>query len=68
MSGFLAFCDKYSDEQTCIAALADLRWTDGFTCDKCQSTKAYHLEFPPAHLRVRHLRLPAFGNGWDDPP
>ena len=50
MSGFLAFCDKYSDEQTCIIALADLRWPDGFTCDKCQSTKQYHLAVPPAHL------------------
>ena len=47
MSGFLAFCDKYRDEQTCIAALADLRWPDGFTCDKCQSVKAYHLEARP---------------------
>jgi hypothetical protein len=47
MSGFLAFCDKYSDEQTCIQALADLRWTHGFTCDKCQSVKAYHLESRP---------------------
>ena len=47
MSGFLAFCYKYRDEQTCIAALADLRWPDGFTCDKCQSVKAYHLEARP---------------------
>ena len=50
MSGFLAFCDKYSDEQTCIAAIAaiaDLRWPDGFTCDKCQSVKAYYLESRP---------------------
>jgi transposase-like protein len=24
-----------------------LRWTDGFTCNKCQSVKAYHLESRP---------------------
>lgn len=47
MSGFLAFCDKYKDEPTCIEALANLRWPDGFVCDKCQSTKAYHLSARP---------------------
>jgi transposase-like protein len=47
MSGFLAFCDKYRDEGACIHALSELRWPDGFTCDKCQSTKAYHLASRP---------------------
>lgn len=43
MPGYLAFCDKYSDEAACIQALAGLKWPDGFTCDKCQGRKAYHL-------------------------
>lgn len=30
MIGFLAFRDKYKDEPTCIQALADLKWPDGF--------------------------------------
>ncbi len=47
MTGFLAFCDKYKDESTCIQALADLKWPDGFTCDKCQGHKAYHLASRP---------------------
>lgn len=47
MSGFLAFCDKYKDEPTCIQALSDLKWPDGFTCDKCQGRKAYHLVSRP---------------------
>jgi transposase-like protein len=47
MSGFLAFCDKYRDEETCIKALSDLRWPDGFTCEKCETTKAYHLAARP---------------------
>lgn len=47
MSGYLAFCDKYRDEAACINALADLKWPDGFTCDKCQGKKAYHLASRP---------------------
>lgn len=47
MTGFLAFCDKYHDEATCIEALSALRWPDGFTCDKCHGTKAYHLAARP---------------------
>jgi transposase-like protein len=47
MSGFLAFCNKCRDEDACIQALSELRWVDGFTCDKCQTTKAYHLASRP---------------------
>jgi len=47
MSGFLPFCDKYKDEATCIKAFADLRWPNGFTCDKCNGIKAYHLTARP---------------------
>ena len=47
MSGFLRFCTTYSDEATCIKALADLRWPGGFICDLCQHAKAYHLATRP---------------------
>jgi transposase-like protein len=47
LSGFLAFSDRYRDEASCIQALADLRWPDGFVCNKCDATKAYHLESRP---------------------
>ena len=32
MSGFLTFMDRYRDEAACIAALAELRWPNGFIC------------------------------------
>lgn len=48
-SSFFSFCDKYNSEDACIQALFDMRWPNGFVCDKCQSTKAYHL---PSHPRV----------------
>jgi transposase-like protein len=47
MSGFLQFCDTYKDEQICIQALADMRWSNGFSCDRCKSSKSYHLEARP---------------------
>ncbi len=47
MSGFLVFSDKYRDEDACIQALFELRWPDGFTCDKCENAKAYHLASRP---------------------
>lgn len=47
MADFLAFCDKYRDEPTCIQALADLRWPDRFTCNRCGGRKAYHLAARP---------------------
>ena len=43
MSGYLAFVDKYRDESSCINGLAALKWSYGFSCDKCQGQKAYHL-------------------------
>lgn len=47
MSGYLVFCDKYRDESACINALADLKWSEGFSCDKCHGRKAYHLASRP---------------------
>jgi transposase-like protein len=35
MSGFLTFMDRYRDEAACIAALAQLRWPNGFVCAGC---------------------------------
>jgi len=47
VSVFFAFCDRYKDEAACIQALADLCWPDGFTCNKCEGAKSYHLESRP---------------------
>lgn len=47
MSGYLAFLDKFKDEAFCINALAELKWPEGFSCDKCQDRKAYHLASRP---------------------
>jgi transposase-like protein len=46
-STFLAFADQYRGENTCIQALVNLRWNEGFACDKCGSAKAYHLASRP---------------------
>ena len=35
MSGFLTFMARYRDEAACIAALAELRWPNGFICVGC---------------------------------
>ena len=43
----LAFFDKYRDEATCIQALADLKWPDGFSCTRCQGRNAYRLACRP---------------------
>jgi transposase-like protein len=47
MSGFLAFMDRYRDEATCIAALAQLRWPSGFVCGGCAGRAAYQLASRP---------------------
>jgi len=57
MSGFLAFCDTYTDEATCIKALADFRWPEGFICDRCGHRKAYQL-----HTRPRIYECAACGH------
>lgn len=44
---FLSFSEKYRTEASCIQALVDLRWPTGFVCDKCPSTRAYHLACRP---------------------
>jgi transposase-like protein len=43
----LEFTHRYPDEDACIAALAALKWPDGFVCEKCQGRKAYHHEKRP---------------------
>lgn len=47
MSGFLQFCNTYSDDNACIKALADFRWPNGFVCDRCEHRKSYHLDARP---------------------
>src|SRR6201993_1733940 len=40
MSGFLEFMDGYRDEAACIAAVAQLRWPEGFVCAGCAGRTA----------------------------
>ena len=47
MSGFLTFMDHYRDEAACIAALAELRWPNGFICAGCAGRLAYQLAARP---------------------
>ena len=47
MSGFLTFMDRYRDEAACIAALAELRWPNGFICVGCAGRLAYQLAVRP---------------------
>ena len=47
MSGFLTFMDRYRDEAACIAALAELRWPNGFVCAGCAGRLAYQLATRP---------------------
>jgi transposase-like protein len=47
MSGFFAFMDRYWDEAACIAALAGLRWPEGFVCAGCAGRTAYRLATRP---------------------
>src|SRR5438445_13161852 len=47
MSGFLTFMDRYRDEAACIAALAELRWPNGFICAGCARRLAYQLAARP---------------------
>jgi transposase-like protein len=47
MSGFLTFMDRYRDEASCIAALAELRWPNGFICAGCAGRLAYQLAARP---------------------
>ena len=47
MSGFLTFMDRYRDEAACIAALAELRWPNGFICAGCAGRLAYQLTARP---------------------
>ena len=47
MTGLLAFRDRYADEQACIAALASVRWPDGFVCAACAGRRGWQLNARP---------------------
>lgn len=47
MTSLLQFIKRDLDEAACVLALADLRWPHGFTCSKCQHSKAPHLKSRP---------------------
>lgn len=47
MKGLVAFLDRYRDEAACIAAVAKLRWPEGFACGGCDGRRAYQLAARP---------------------
>jgi len=65
MSGFLAFMDRYRDEAACIAALAELRWPQGFVCAGCAGRLAYQLTAQPRGFLSAPAGAAAFGDCWD---
>ena len=60
MTGLLAFRDRYADEQSCIAALASVRWPDGFVCAACGGRRGYRLNARPRvfECAVSRTRFP----------
>lgn len=36
--------ERYSDERTCIEALIQMRWPDGFECPRCQAKRSWFIE------------------------
>jgi len=47
MAGIQEFQTRYGTEAACIEALARLKWPQGFRCERCDSTRAYHHESRP---------------------
>src|SRR5438132_7268095 len=68
MSGFLTFMDRYRDEAACIAALAELRWPNGFMCAGCAGRRGLSTGGATAGVRMCRLRAAAFGDRWDGLP
>ena len=33
------FQSKFPDDRSCLAYLAELKWADGYVCQKCGNTK-----------------------------
>ena len=52
MSGFLTFMDRYRDEAACIAALAQLRWPNGFVCAGCAGLANWQLDRGSSNARA----------------
>src|SRR6516162_1660821 len=65
ISGFLTFMDRYRDEAACIAALAELRWPNGFICAGCVGRLAYQLAARPRVFECADWRAAAFGDRRD---
>ena len=47
MTGLLVFRNRFADEQACIAALALVRWPDGFVRAACGGRRGYQLNARP---------------------
>lgn len=47
MMTLVEFTRLYSEDSSCIDALAKLKWSDGFKCRKCGHDRAHHLASRP---------------------
>src|SRR5713101_1643796 len=65
MSGFLTFMDRYRDEAACIAAMAELRWPNGFHLRRVRRAAGLSTGGSTAGFRMRRLRTAAFGDRRD---
>ncbi len=66
------FNSKFSDNDSCLQYLADLKWQEGYTCRKCghtnyckgktpfarRCTRCKHEESAPAHTIFHRCRIP----------
>jgi len=67
----IEFSDRFTDNQSCLAYLADIKWANGYTCKKCGHDKftirkknlardcnrCHHIESPTAHTLFHKLRF-----------
>ena len=67
----LEFTDRFQDDMACLAYLADLKWSNGFSCVKCEHDKhtirkknlardcnrCHHIESPTANTLFHRIRF-----------
>jgi len=67
----IEFADRFTDDQSCLVYLADIKWGNGYTCKKCGHDKftirkknlardcnrCHHIESPTAHTLFHKLRF-----------
>jgi transposase-like protein len=47
MAGILDFVARFGSEEACLVHLAELRWPDGYACQKCGGREAWRLTARP---------------------